>query len=236
MTSHRRRGHPQRGGLTANSTPTQSMLSSSGLALKQHPCSISYRNPHCKVQQRCSNTRMGLTIPSQTLPPLSLSPKSLPFLLCHLPPSPTFTMSQPPYPIHPSVLPKLDPTYLSFYNAHIFDKQQVHLQPVAASRTSGVLLPGASPLLPVGSTVDYAIKRIETSGPDVPVRVFTPEGDKPEDGWPVMVWYHGGGWVLGNIDTENTICTNLCRRAGVVVVSVDYRYILSIPKHMNCVC
>jgi len=57
----------------------------------------------------------------------------------------------------------------------------------------------------------------------VVVRCFTPEGEKPAAGWPVFLYYHGGGWVLGNIDTENTVCTNICKRSNCVVVSVDYR-------------
>lgn len=130
---------------------------------------------------------------------------------------------QPPYPLHDSVKDKLDLEYVKFYNEHIFDKQQVHLQPVAASRTSGILIPGGGPQLPVGSTKDYTFSRSQTEGPDVAVRVFTPEGTKPEGGWPLMVYYHGGGWVLGNIDTENTVCSHLCARANCVVVSVDYR-------------
>jgi triacylglycerol lipase len=136
---------------------------------------------------------------------------------------------QPPYPLHPSIEHKLDPVYKEFYNKHLVNQQQVHLQPVAASRTSGVLIPGAGPKLPVGKVEDIAIKRRETEGPDVVVRVFTPEGEKPANGWPLMVYYHGGGWVLGNIDTENVVCTNLCNRARCVVVSVDYRY-FSFPQ------
>ncbi|KAH8684268.1 alpha/beta hydrolase fold-domain-containing protein [Tricladium varicosporioides] len=130
---------------------------------------------------------------------------------------------QPPYPLHPSILPKLDPTYRDFYNRHIIDKQQVHLQPVSASRTSGILIPGGGPQLPVGKKEDILIRRRETDGPDIPVRVFTPDGECPEDGWPLMVYYHGGGWVLGNIETENTVCSHLCNRARCVVLSVDYR-------------
>lgn len=130
---------------------------------------------------------------------------------------------QPPYPLHESVKDKLDVEYVKFYNAHIFDKQQVHLQPVAASRTSGILIPGGGPKLPAGSTRDYTFSRKVTQGPDVQVRVFTPEGKRPEKGWPLMIWIHGGGWVLGNIDTENTVSTHLCKRASSVVVSIDYR-------------
>ena len=51
-------------------------------------------------------------------------------------------------------------------------------------------------MVEVGSTRDFAVRRRETEGPDVMVRVFTPGGERPEEGWPVMVYYHGGGWVL----------------------------------------
>lgn len=57
----------------------------------------------------------------------------------------------------------------------------------------------------------------------MPVRVFVPPGTPPSSGWPVFLWYHGGGWVLGNIDSENSLCTNLCTRAKCVVMTTDYR-------------
>ncbi|KAF9885648.1 hypothetical protein FE257_012739 [Aspergillus nanangensis] len=130
---------------------------------------------------------------------------------------------QPPYPLHDSVKDKLDPEYVAFYNKYVIDKQQVHLQPVEASRTSGVLIPGGGPLLDVGKTEDISISRRETDGPDVPIRCFTPKGETPAGGWPVMLYFHGGGWVLGNINTENPVCTNLCLRGNCVVITVDYR-------------
>lgn len=133
-------------------------------------------------------------------------------------------MAQPPYPLHPSLEPRLALDYAAFYNEHIIDKQQVHLQPVEASRTSGVLIPGAGPLYPVASAEDFSIPRTQSSGPDIRIRCFTPQGKKPEKGWPCLMYYHGGGWVLGNIDTENVIATNLSGRANCVVVNVDYRY------------
>lgn len=133
------------------------------------------------------------------------------------------TGPQPPYPLHDSVVDRINLEYKAFYSKHIFDKQQVHLQPIAASRTSGTLIPGAGPLQKVASTNDYQVKRKESKGADVPVRCFTPEGDKPEGGWPVCVYYHGGGWVLGTIATENVIASHLCSRGKCVVVSVAYR-------------
>jgi acetyl esterase/lipase len=142
---------------------------------------------------------------------------------------PTTSIPQPPYPLHLSVKDRIHPEYAAFYNDQIINKQQVQYQPMEAIRAaSGVLIPGGGPMLPVGKTEDILFKRQESTGPDVSVRVFTPEisndQEIPEGGWPVYVYYHGGGWVLGNIDTENTVSTNVCKRAKVVVVSVNYRF------------
>jgi len=131
--------------------------------------------------------------------------------------------TQPPYPLHPSIIDKLNPEYAKFYNENLLNAQVVHHQPIEVSRGSGVLLPGAGPQLPVGKIEDIAIKRKESEGPDVMVRCFTPEGEKPEGGWPVFLYFHGGGWVLGNIQTENTVASHMCARARCVVISVDYR-------------
>lgn len=137
------------------------------------------------------------------------------------------TVPQPPYPLHDSVRDKLDPEYVDFYNKHVINQQQVHFQPVEASRTSGILIPGGGPLLEVGKTEDISFRRRVTEGPDVTIRCFTPKGDKPSpNGWPVMLYFHGGGWVLGNINTENTVCTNLCARGNCIVVTVDYRLVI----------
>lgn len=59
----------------------------------------------------------------------------------------------------------------------------------------------------------------------IPIRIYTPEGAGP---FPVLAFFHGGGWVLGNVDTHDDYCRSLCSRARAVVVSVDYR--LS-PEH-----
>ncbi|KND90719.1 AB hydrolase superfamily protein [Tolypocladium ophioglossoides CBS 100239] len=132
-------------------------------------------------------------------------------------------MPTPPYPLHPSVVDRLDPQCKALYNEHIIHQQQVHYQPLEASRASGVLLPGAGPLVPVGKTADHAIRRRESAGPDVAARCFTPDGPAPAPGWPVLVYFPGGGWVIGNIDTENAVATNICARGRCVVVSVDFR-------------
>jgi acetyl esterase len=62
------------------------------------------------------------------------------------------------------------------------------------------------------------------AGP-VPVRVYQPEGYGPHG---VLVYFHGGGYVLCDLDTHDALCRQLCNRGRCVVVSVDYRLA---PEH-----
>ena len=61
---------------------------------------------------------------------------------------------------------------------------------------------------------------IPGDGPDIPVRIYTPHGSGP---FPGMVWFHGGGWVVGNLDTADGTARHVAAGAGCVVVSVGYR-------------
>jgi len=60
---------------------------------------------------------------------------------------------------------------------------------------------------------------------EISLRVFTPEGAAPH---PVLVYFHGGGWVIGGLDTHDVPCRDLANRAGCIIVSVDYRLA---PEH-----
>jgi acetyl esterase len=62
---------------------------------------------------------------------------------------------------------------------------------------------------------------------DVPVRVYTPEDAVGGDA-PLLAWLHGGGWVIGDLDTADATARALANRSGAVVVSVDYRLA---PEH-----
>lgn len=60
---------------------------------------------------------------------------------------------------------------------------------------------------------------------DIPVRIYTPEGVGP---FPLLMYYHGGGFVIGNLETHDALCRSLCNQAECVVVAVDYRLA---PEH-----
>lgn len=68
-------------------------------------------------------------------------------------------------------------------------------------------------------------RTIPADGHDMAVRIYTPLGAGPH---PVVVYFHGGGFVMGDLDTQDMICRALCSTASVVVVSVDYRLA---PEH-----
>jgi acetyl esterase len=57
-----------------------------------------------------------------------------------------------------------------------------------------------------------------------PARIYTPEGQAPQGGWPVIAYYHGGGWVIATIDTYDASAAALAEKAKAIVVSVEYRH------------
>ncbi len=66
---------------------------------------------------------------------------------------------------------------------------------------------------------------IPGSAGQIPLRVYTPTGRAP---FPILVYFHGGGWVIGNLDTHDSICRSLANRASCIVIAVDYRLA---PEH-----
>jgi acetyl esterase len=93
--------------------------------------------------------------------------------------------------------------------------------PPAAREMYRAMQPPA-PEIEVGAVEDRSVP-----GPDgdVPIRVYRPAGDGP---FGLHVFFHGGGWVIGDLDTHDADCRELCVGAGVVVVAVDYRLA---PEH-----
>ncbi|MFE2282978.1 alpha/beta hydrolase [Streptomyces sp. NPDC059443] len=69
----------------------------------------------------------------------------------------------------------------------------------------------------VGSVVDDTLPG--PAGP-VPVRVYRPADDRPA---PTVVFFHGGGWMVGDLDTHDHVTRRLCHDLGAVVVAVHYR-------------
>ena len=70
---------------------------------------------------------------------------------------------------------------------------------------------------------DVAEVRLLIAPGQVPLRSYRPAGSQPADELPALVYFHGGGWVIGDLDTHDVLCRQLANGARCAVYSVDYR-------------
>lgn len=73
------------------------------------------------------------------------------------------------------------------------------------------------PFEEVAAVTDH---RVPVTGGEITIRVYQPAGVGPH---PILVFYHGGGWVIGDLYTHDGICRSIVNAAGCAVASVDYR-------------
>ena len=66
-------------------------------------------------------------------------------------------------------------------------------------------------------------RRIPGPGSHIPIRIYTPREIKSGEKLPVLLWFHGGGFVIGSLDTHDSVCRMLANQADCIVVSADYR-------------
>lgn len=84
----------------------------------------------------------------------------------------------------------------------------------AAMRSIALIKPNPEPVGKISHIL------IPSTAGDIVARVFTPSGNGP---FPVLVYFHGGGWVIANLDVYESSCRALCNAAACIVVSVAYR-------------
>lgn len=95
------------------------------------------------------------------------------------------------------------------------------LSPSQAREMYRMMQPPADDIT-VGKVED---RRIAGPAGDIPIRIYRPEGSGP---FPIHLHYHGGGWVIGDLETHDADCREICRTAEVIVIAVDYRLA---PEH-----
>jgi len=74
------------------------------------------------------------------------------------------------------------------------------------------------------------VRDLSAPGPvsEIPVRVYRAKGTTPAEKLPALIYYHGGGWLLGDLDSHDGVCRRFANAARCCVVSVDYRMA---PEH-----
>jgi cation diffusion facilitator CzcD-associated flavoprotein CzcO/acetyl esterase/lipase len=89
------------------------------------------------------------------------------------------------------------------------DQARLIMTQLAANRPAGPA---------VGEIIDGALPG--AAGP-LAYRLYRPASPGPH---PIVVYFHGGGWVLGGHDSDDPLCRDLCKRADALIISVDYRH------------
>lgn len=78
---------------------------------------------------------------------------------------------------------------------------------------------------------DVSIEKMHITGQDgqtkIRLRVYKPK--KITGTTPALLWLHGGGYIMGNPEMDDSVCTQYVREVGIVIVSVDYRYAPKYP-------
>ncbi|MGE0224965.1 MAG: alpha/beta hydrolase fold domain-containing protein [Acetobacteraceae bacterium] len=93
--------------------------------------------------------------------------------------------------------------------------------PAAREQMGARAIPG----LRIPEVASVVNRDMQGPGGSLPLRIYTPHGTGP---FPLVVFFHGSGFVVCDLDTHDPMCRNLCEGAGCVVVSVDYRLA---PEH-----
>jgi acetyl esterase len=86
--------------------------------------------------------------------------------------------------------------------------------------------PASTPTPPQIGAVTNVVA--ETDAGAIPVRLYRPDGAAAGTPLPTLVYFHGGGWVIGDLETHDVLCRQLTAEAAMMVASVDYRLA---PEH-----
>jgi acetyl esterase/lipase len=89
--------------------------------------------------------------------------------------------------------------------------------PAEARESIRIRTAALGPFEDVAAVTDH---RVPVAGAEITVRTYSPGGRGPH---PVLVYYHGGGWVIGDLYTHDGLCRSLANAARCVVASVGYR-------------
>ncbi len=123
----------------------------------------------------------------------------------------------------PDKLPPLEPQSRAFAEMmQQSDMPEVHEQSVGKSRAgmAAMAVLNSGPRVRVHEILN---RNISGPGGELPIRIYWPRGGAAGEQLGAVLYLHGGGYFVGNLETHDVICRNLCNDGDVIVVSVDYR-------------
>ena len=125
----------------------------------------------------------------------------------------------------PSRADRPDPDVRSFLATYdTLETPELHELPPTEARSLFEQFAGLSAGIDLPTVTD---RTIEGPAGEIPVRLYDPR-ESPETTAPLVVFFHGGGFVVGSLDTHDAACRKLASETGYPVLSVDYRLA---PEH-----
>ncbi|KAI1091937.1 alpha/beta hydrolase fold protein [Rostrohypoxylon terebratum] len=147
-------------------------------------------------------------------------------------------------PLHPSVVDKVDPIFAEIYNRYQAPQLRADQVPYEIYNTDRpkYTFPTNKVCAEAPEVASDTIYKIPVSDPpgEIAVQVYVPTPDAIASGGlehggllPAYVNYHGGGFVIGGLESDVSFCRNVCQRAGIIIVNVDYRMAPEYPHPVS---
>ncbi|KAA8904627.1 hypothetical protein TRICI_005433 [Trichomonascus ciferrii] len=131
-------------------------------------------------------------------------------------------------PLHPSVEARLDPVFAKLYTEQAANTPNGPIDlPKLRKNYSKLYSYGTAPAPEVADVKDVKIPSFD--GEEITLRVYRPDNASQDTPLPVHMDFHGGGWGLGDLETESHILKHIVHQAKVVVIDVDYRLVPEYP-------
>ncbi|KAI1204641.1 alpha/beta hydrolase fold protein [Annulohypoxylon truncatum] len=147
-------------------------------------------------------------------------------------------------PLHPSIIDKVDPVFAEIYNRYQAPQLRADQVPyeVYNKDRPKYTFPTAKVSAEAPKVASNTIYKIPVSNPpgEIAVQVYVPTPDAIASGGlehdgllPALVNFHGGGFVIGGLDSDESLCRNLCQGVGSIIVNVDYRLAPEYPHPIS---
>lgn len=133
--------------------------------------------------------------------------------LCHAPRRHLSMLQENLMSVHPQVARYLD---------EISNVDLPPFEEMTPEFIRSTLTPSPDPHLPAKKIES---RSIPVNGSEIEIRIYTPEltPPSPSPTWPALIYFHGGGWVMGTLDAYDGLCQDLAGTAGCKIISVAYR-------------
>src|SRR6478735_2853289 len=124
---------------------------------------------------------------------------------------------------------QLDPDAAAVYKAFLQAARPAYDTLTAAEARASFLLAGPATNPEPPTLARVAPLSIPAPHGTIPARIYVPTEPRQHEGLsPALVFFHGGGWVVGDLDSHDVVCRQLADAGALVVIAIDYR---RAPEH-----